>query len=59
MGNLIEDIEGDDWNVVYRGTIHGSVYDWDMGGKAIIPYPKKATLLETPVVLMMLDTEAR
>lgn len=55
MGKLIGDIEGEDWRVVYRGTIHGSLYDWDMGGKAIIPYPKKPTLLETPVVLLTLD----
>ena len=32
-----------------------AIYDWDMGGKAIIPYPKKPTLLETPVVLLILD----
>ncbi len=58
MGKEVADAEGNGWKAIYRGNIHGSVYDWYLGKEhPLLPYPKKATLLETPVVLMVMQEE--
>ncbi len=56
MGDVVSEAEEKGWDVIYRGTIHGSVYDWYLGDqRPLLPYPKEATLLETPVVLMVME----
>ena len=58
MGKEVADAEGNGWKAIYRGNIHGSVYDWYLGKEhPLLPYPKKAILLETPVVLMVMQEE--
>ncbi|MBR1470295.1 MAG: hypothetical protein IJ600_01475 [Lachnospiraceae bacterium] len=57
IGDTVKNAEDNGWKVIYRGTIHGSVYDWVEKRMWTLPYPVEATSLETPVVLLMMEEE--
>ena len=56
LGDVVEDAEGNGWRAIYRGNVHASEYHWYLGDqRPLLPYPKEADLLETPVVLMVME----